>query len=92
MSAVEKAITEHLAQEFLQDRPDLVPLDSATNLIDEGVLDSLGIFVMISFLESEFGVDVEPDEVTMNNFGTVQAISDLVHAKQRAGLYHRDGE
>ena len=54
-----------------------------TNLMDEGILDSLGIFVLINFLESRFDVQIEPDEVTLDNFETVSAISQLIEAKQQ---------
>jgi acyl carrier protein len=45
-------------------------------------VDSLGLFLLISFIEERFGVEVEPDDVTFENFQTVRAIADLVRDKQ----------
>ena len=64
----------------MDDKPDLELTDD-TDLI-EGILDSLGIFVLISFLEERFGVEVEADEVTLDNFRTVRTVADLVRSKQ----------
>lgn len=50
-------------------------------LIDEGAIDSLGIFQMVSFIESQFGVPVDDEELVLENFGTLRSISALVTAK-----------
>ncbi len=80
---IEQTIMEYMTEEFLQDK-DWVDLTEDTQLIDDNVLDSLGIFVVISFLETEFEVEVEPDEVTVDNFGSVRAIGNFVREKQKA--------
>lgn len=80
---IEQTVMAYMTEEFLQDK-DWVVLTEDTQLIDDNVLDSLGIFVMISFLETEFEVEVEPDEVTLDNFGSIRAISNFVREKQKA--------
>jgi acyl carrier protein len=51
-------------------------------LIDNGVLDSLGIFRMVGFLEDDFGVEVEDDDLVPENFATLAAICALVETKR----------
>jgi acyl carrier protein len=70
-------------QEFLQDKPEIELTDN-TKLIDENVLDSLGILLLTSFLQERFGIQIEADEVTLENFETVRALSRLVQWKQEA--------
>ena len=56
-------------------------LGDDTRLVDEEIIDSLGIFLLLGFIKEHFGVDVEPEDVTMENFATVSAITNLVEAK-----------
>lgn len=51
-------------------------------LIDRGVVDSLGIFSIVSFVESEFGIEVQDEELVPENFGTIAGIARLVGAKR----------
>lgn len=51
-------------------------------LIDRHVLDSLGIFQLVSFIESEFGVEVRDEELVPENFGTISSIAKLVGSKR----------
>jgi acyl carrier protein len=63
------------------------PRDALTpdvDLLEEGVLDSLGIFRMVEFLEDDLGVEVDDDELVPTNFATLAAIEALVEAKQAA--------
>lgn len=59
-------------------------LDDLTDdypLLETEVVDSLGIFKIIAFIESEFDVEVEDDELVADNFQTVGAIARLVGGK-----------
>jgi acyl carrier protein len=53
------------------------------DLIDTGVLDSLGIFQLVAFLEERFGVAIADTEITPENFGTLERIERLVAGRAR---------
>jgi acyl carrier protein len=53
------------------------------DLIDSGVIDSLGIFQLVAFLEETFGVAISDEEITPENFGSVTAIERLVASRGR---------
>ncbi|MBI2311676.1 MAG: acyl carrier protein [Betaproteobacteria bacterium] len=53
-------------------------------IIEAGLVDSLGIFKLVAFIEEQFRVNVEPDEILFENFATINAITKLVRAKQSA--------
>jgi len=57
-------------------------LQNGDNLLDSGVVDSLGILDLVAFLESEFGLQVSDDELLPENFQTVDRIAALVAKKQ----------
>ena len=77
---IRPAIIEYINEEFVIDGTDV---DIATaNLLEEEIIDSLGIFTLVSFIEDSFGVSVEPEEVNLDNFETVEAIASLVNGKK----------
>ena len=61
----------------------LSSLGDEDDLIDSGVVDSLGIFQLIAFLEERFGIKIGDEEITPENFGTIAAIDRLVAARTR---------
>ena len=83
MSDIAQAVRDHLKDEFLADRPD-TELSDELNLIDQQIIDSLGIFMMVAFLEERFGISIDGAELTPTNFETVPAIAGLVERVQGA--------
>lgn len=51
-------------------------------LLEKGVLDSMSIVEMISFIETEFGVQANDDEVSDANFGSLSCIARFVGQKR----------
>ena len=51
-------------------------------LIERGVVDSLGIFSIVSFVESEFGIEVLDEDLVPENFGSIAGIASLVGSKR----------
>jgi acyl carrier protein len=52
-------------------------------LLDNKVIDSLGLFHMVTFLESEFGIEVDDEELVPDNFGTVRLIAQLIDRQRQ---------
>jgi acyl carrier protein len=77
------AIKEYIIKEFMYDQPDAV-LDNDEPLLQGGILDSLGIFTLIAFIEERFGVKVQPEDVVVENFETVNTICSLIEATRAA--------
>ena len=51
------------------------------SLVERGVIDSLGIFQLVSFLEDAFGVHIGDEEILLENFSTIADIDHFVRAK-----------
>lgn len=58
-----------------QDIPEDYPL------IENGVLTSLQTVELVMFLEDRFGIIVEDEEFSEENFGSIRAIAELVESK-----------
>lgn len=56
-------------------------LTSDYRLIDNDVLDSMAIFEVISFIEDQYGIQVEDQDLVPENFESIKAIAALVAAK-----------
>ncbi len=59
-------------------------LTSDLPLIEKEVIDSLGVFELVSFVEDRYGIDVADEELVLENFGSLDAIAELVEAKRSA--------
>jgi acyl carrier protein len=80
---VSQAIERYIVGELLED-PSRGGIDHDHPLLEKEVIDSLGVLMLIGFLEQQFGVIVEPSEVTVENFQSVASIARLVEEKLRA--------
>ena len=52
------------------------------SLLEAGVIDSMTMIDLIAFLEGEFGIAVDDDDMTPENFDSVNAIAAYVQSKQ----------
>ena len=59
-------------------KTDLQPED---DLLTTEIIDSMGVMRLISFIETTYGVRVPPEDVTIENFMTVDTISDYLSLK-----------
>jgi acyl carrier protein len=82
------ADTEHLQdvlkafvlKEFLEGE-DPSELEATTELITGGILDSLGMLKLITFLEQEYAVTIHPREADEAHFNSIAQIAELVASK-----------
>lgn len=70
---VARIIRDHIDQEFLFRSKDSGLADD-DSLIARGVIDSMGIFRLVNFLEQRFEIAVSPPDIVMENFRSLQAI------------------
>ena len=50
-------------------------------LLEKEVVDSLGIFKIISFLENKYDIEIDDEELIPENFESIEKISGLVSTK-----------
>lgn len=78
MSDVNAAIQDFLATELLSPGTEL---DAETPLLTTELLDSMGVLTLVGFVEDEFGIIVNADEVSVENFASVRTVAQLVESK-----------
>jgi acyl carrier protein len=61
---------------------DIDKIKEDTLIFEEGIFDSLGFLSLISFLDEEFGVEVGNDELSEENFESINAIVAFIAKKK----------
>ena len=56
-------------------------LEPDENLLTQGIIDSMGILKLVSFIESNFGIKVENEDLVPDNFETLHDINRFVEKK-----------
>ncbi len=56
-------------------------VDVETDLLLTGAVDSIGVMRITQWMEDEYGLDVDPLEVTLANFQTVQRMLAFIQTK-----------
>lgn len=73
---ITKYIQSQLANKELDD-----DLDIHDDLLGSGIVDSLGMMKLVLFIETEFKVQVPPEDMTIENFMTINHIMDYLSNK-----------
>ena len=72
-------------QQFIQDQivkgQKNVDLQKSTNLIEEGIIDSLGIMKLLTFIEETYNIQISDEELLPENFESLEAICTMVENK-----------
>jgi acyl carrier protein len=80
LSTSRQSLYDFIQSEFLQNGSK--PIAANDNLIEDGVIDSLAILILISFIEEQYSVSINPEDVVLENFESIEAINSLIDAKQ----------
>jgi len=79
-----KAIKEFIQTELIRDKSH-ADLKLTDNLIETGIIDSLGIQKLLAYLETTFSIHIPDDELIPDNFQTIEAISAFLRDKKEKG-------
>lgn len=71
-------MTEFVVRLLSEQRPDLEDVASATNLDD--VLDSMDVITLVSALEDEYGIEIDPEDIVPENFASVDDIVSMLES------------
>ncbi len=78
---LEQKIKGYILENYLF-TDDASALASEDSLLDRGIVDSTGILEVIMFLEEEFGVAVEDEEMVPENLDSVRNLVSFVQRKR----------
>lgn len=74
-------IAEYIQKDLLQEPTD-AGLDTDENLLGSGILDSVGMMSLVVFIETDLGVAVPPEDVTIENFRSIDTIALYVERRK----------
>lgn len=74
---MQKIISEYIETELLSGQGE-IQLTADEDILTTGLIDSLGIMKLIAFLEEKFEVAIPPEDMTIENFLTVEVIEQYI--------------
>ena len=79
MQSIETRIREYVRETFPS--PEYATLGVEDSLFDAGILDSIGVMTLATWLEKEFDLFVDDDEVLPENFDGIGPLTRYVSGK-----------
>ena len=64
---------------------DGITVEANTDLLLTGAVDSLGVIRITQWMEDELGLEVDPADVTLDNFQTVERMLSFIERSQTNG-------
>lgn len=78
---MKQQLIDYVSREFLSSEAD-GKISADDDLLTSGLVDSLGVMRLVGFIESELGSSVSPQDVTIENFGSVSAIVSYLESRK----------
>ena len=66
-------LADYIQREFIKSRKS--NLDTSEDLLSSGVLDSLAILQLVSFVEKHFNCSIPVEDIVYENFNSIDAIA-----------------
>ena len=51
------------------------------SFLETGVIDSMGVMELVTFIQSEFGFEVAQDEIVVENFDSIRKLAEFIRRK-----------
>ncbi len=74
----ETGLINFIQHDLLLNRPTAETLSSETNLITSGIIDSLSLIQLVTYLEKQTGIEIEDADVNPDNFQSVAHILNYI--------------
>ena len=78
---IKATVKNFVLNEFLPGE-DPAALTDTTALVTTGILDSIAVLKVVTFLEDHFGITIEPHEAVVENLNTLSDIERFVMTKK----------
>ena len=79
MADVKEKIRDFIIKNFLFGSAN--GLSDDTSFLDEGIVDSTGVLELVTFIEDEFSIQVEDDELIPENLDSIDNINQYLEGK-----------
>ncbi|HET9265665.1 MAG TPA: acyl carrier protein [Vicinamibacterales bacterium] len=82
MRSTQKELRQFIASELGRD---VSGVADAESLLEAGVIDSMGVLELVSFIEKQYRIAVAEDEMMPENFDSVDAIAAFIDRRRSDG-------
>ena len=80
MEEIKQAVKKFILENFLfEDNEDALSYDDS--FLEKGIIDSTGVLELVSFVEDEFKISVDDDELIPENLDSVNKLAKFVNEK-----------
>ena len=80
---IQEKLKNYLLMELAADLG-IESLSAEDDLLEQGIIDSMGIMNVIAFIEEQFEIAVEDQEIVPENFQTIKNMEQFIGQKQQA--------
>ena len=77
---IKEMLLDFICRQFLVDREDI---DIDKSLIDTGIIDSMGLIEISTFIRQNFNFTITVDQMTRTNFGSVLLMVDYIDKNKK---------
>lgn len=77
-TGISERIRAYVMEETFAERE---KINNETMVFKEGYFDSMGFVRLVSFLETEFGINISDEDLVEKNFESINAISRFISTK-----------
>lgn len=68
---------------FIKELKNETIMDHSMNLFESGILTSLDVLDLISYIEETFKIQISEDDIGMESFGTINGIVSLIEKSKQ---------
>lgn len=77
---IKESLLDFICKQFLVDKEDI---EVDKSLIDSGIIDSMGLIEISSFITKTYNFRVSVDQMTRQNFGSILLIVDFIDKNKK---------
>jgi acyl carrier protein len=77
---VHEELSEFILKEFAVDSDMNITAD--TDLLMQGIIDSMGIIKLVNFMEEKFGIKVGDIDMVPENFQNIDSLAEFIKSRQ----------
>ena len=72
-----EVLKQFVAEELVRESS-LEGLDENQSLLESGIIDSMGILLLVSFIEEKFKIKIEAEDLIPENFNSLNSITCMI--------------
>lgn len=82
MGSIQQELRQFIASELGRD---VTGVADGESLLEAGVIDSMGVLELVSFIEKQYRIAVSEDEMMPENFDSVDAMAAFIDRRRHDG-------